>query len=75
MIPESFNRLSVKHFGRQETIEIVTNNWSKFDHYGNCTNIAILYLIYFCRVGFSYFNENEINMKKFKCLIVIYIFL
>lgn len=57
-IPDSINGLPVKHFGRQASIEILTNNDTKFSHDRHWPNVAPLSLIYFSLVGFSYFDEN-----------------
>lgn len=58
IIPYSINGLPVKHFGRQASMEILTNNDNKFAHDGYWPNVAPLSLINFSLVGFSYFDEN-----------------
>lgn len=46
-IPDSINGLPVKHFERQESRKIFTNNDNKFSHDGYWSNVASLSLIYF----------------------------
>lgn len=57
-IPYSINGLPVKHFGRQASMEILTNNDNKFSHDGYWSNVDPISLIYFSLVGVSYFDEN-----------------
>lgn len=57
-IPNSINSLPIKHFGRQASMEILTNNDNEFSHDGYWSNVDPASLIYFSLVGFSYFDEN-----------------
>ena len=63
-VPESINGLPIKHFGRQASMEILTNKGDEHTKYVHDwyagQMLGPLNLINFCLIGFSYFAEDTV---------------
>lgn len=63
-VPESINGLPIKHFGRQASMEILTNKGDEHTKYVHDRDegqtLGPLNLINFCLIGFSYFAEDTV---------------